>query len=110
MYAPSFDIRETDDAYHLTGDLPGVQSKDLDIEFEDSHCLNIKGHTERDSTSSEGSWRVSERSIGDFRRVFNFPSAIKQEETRANLKDGVLSMTVPKSGSTPGTKKVTVDT
>ena len=110
MYAPSFDIRETEDAYHLSGDLPGVQSKDLDIEFQDSHCLNIKGHVERDSTSNEGSWWVSERSFGDFRRVFNFPSAINQEKAHASLKDGVLSMIVPKTDSTATTKKITVDT
>ncbi|KAJ5520913.1 hypothetical protein N7463_001366 [Penicillium fimorum] len=110
MYTPSFDIRETEDAYHLSGDLPGVRSQDLDIEFQDSHCLNIKGHTERDSTSNEGSWCVSERSVGDFRRVFNFPSAINQDEAHASLKDGVLSMTVPKTESTTTTKKIPVDT
>lgn len=110
IFAPSFDIRETEDAYHLSGDLPGVKAKDLDIEFQDSHSLNIKGHTERDSTSGEGSWWVSERSVGDFRRTFNFPSAVNQEKVRASLKDGVLSMTVPKTDSTATTTKITVDT
>lgn len=56
-------------------------SAGLAIEFEDEHCLNIKGHTERESSSSEDSWWVSEHSIGDFRRSFNFPSAIDQEYT-----------------------------
>ncbi|CAI7574402.1 unnamed protein product [Penicillium crustosum] len=110
IFAPSFDIRETEDAYHLSGDLPGVKAKDLDIEFQDSHSLNIKGHTERDSTSGEGSWWVSERSVGDFRRTFNFPSAVNQEKVHASLKDGVLSMTVPKTDSTATTTKITVDT
>ncbi|KAJ5482533.1 hypothetical protein N7475_001345 [Penicillium sp. IBT 31633x] len=110
MFAPSFDIRETEDAYHLSGDLPGVQSNDLDIEFHGPNSLSIKGHTEHDSTSNEGSWCVSERSSGDFRRVFNFPSAVNQEKVHASLKDGVLSMTVPKTDSAATTKKVTVNT
>ncbi|CEJ59958.1 hypothetical protein PMG11_08556 [Penicillium brasilianum] len=59
-YAPSFDVRETDKAYHLDGDLPGVQEKDLEIEFEDEHCLKIKAHSERESTTEKDSWLASE--------------------------------------------------
>jgi HSP20 family protein len=108
MYSPSFDIRETEEAYHLDGELPGVQRNDLDIEFRDEHCLNIKGHSERETSPTEGSWCLSERSVGDFRRTFNFPSAVDQEHTHAHLKDGILSLTVPKSGATGNTKKVVV--
>lgn len=107
-YAPSFDIRETEKAYYLDGELPGVQQNDLDIEFEDEHCLNIKGHSERESTSEKGSWWVSERSVGDFRRTFNFPTAVDQEHTHAHLKNGVLSLEVPKTAETHNKKKVSV--
>ncbi|KAJ6142482.1 hypothetical protein N7471_001935 [Penicillium samsonianum] len=109
-YSPSFDIRETEDAYHLEGKVPGVQSSDIDVEFEDSHRVNIKGHSSREFRSSEGSWWVSERSVGEFRRTFNFPSAIDRENTHTQLKDGILSITVTKSGSAANTKKVDVDT
>ena len=108
MFSPSFDIRETENAYLLEGELPGVQQKDLDIEFEDSHCLHIKGKNERESSSNEGSWWVSERSVGEFSRSFNFPSAIDEEKAEAKLKNGVLSLTVPKSASAKNTKKVPV--
>lgn len=107
-YSPSFDIRETDKAYYLDGDLPGVQQKDLEIEFEDDHCLNIKAHSERESTSENVSWQVSERFIGDFRRTFNFPAAIDQDHTQARLKNGVLSLEVPKSARTHSKKKVDI--
>ena len=73
---------------------------DLEIEFEDEHCLNIKAHTERESTSEKGSWRASERFVGDFRRTFNFPTAVDQDQTHAHLKNGVLSLEVPKSAPT----------
>ncbi|KAJ5390144.1 HSP20-like chaperone [Penicillium cataractarum] len=107
-YAPSFDVRETEKAYYLDGDLPGVQQKDLKIEFENEHCLNIKAHSERESTSENGSWWVSERSVGDFRRTFNFPATIDQDHTQAHLKNGVLSLEVPKIAETHNRKKVDI--
>lgn len=109
-YCPSFDVHETEDAYHLEGELPGVQSSDIDIEFENSNTINIKGHSSRESHSNEGSWRVSERSAREFRRTFNFPSSIDQKNTHTEFKDGILSVTVPKSGSAANTKKVDTDT
>ncbi|KAE8355640.1 HSP20-like chaperone [Aspergillus coremiiformis] len=108
-YAPTFDMRESKDAYQLEGELPGVKQSDVDIEFVDAHTINIKGHTERASEIEEGSWWISERSTGDFRRSFSFPSAVDQEKTRARLKDGVLSVTIPKVASTWEVKKVQVE-
>ncbi|KAJ6028703.1 hypothetical protein N7540_004279 [Penicillium herquei] len=107
-YAPSFDIRETEQAYHLDGDLPGVQKKDLEIEFENEHCLNIKAHSERESTSEKGSWRVSERLVGDLQRTFNFPTAIDRDHTQAHLGNGVLSLDIPKSIPNNNKKKVDI--
>lgn len=42
-FAPRFDVRETKDAYHLEGELPGIDQKDIDIEFTDPHTLVVKG-------------------------------------------------------------------
>lgn len=109
-YAPSFDVRETEKSYYLDGDLPGVKGKDLEIEFEDEHCLKIKAHSDRESTNEKDSWLASEMVVGDLGRKFNFPTAIDQEHTHAHLKNGVLSLGVPKSAKTKIKKKVnTVD-
>ncbi|KAF7595202.1 hypothetical protein BBP40_006946 [Aspergillus hancockii] len=108
-YAPTFDMKETKDAYQLEGELPGVKLDNIDIEYVDAHTINIKGHTERASETDEGSWWMTERSTGDFRRTFSFPSAVDQENTRAQLKDGILSVTVPKVASTFDAKKVKVE-
>lgn len=108
-YAPTFDMRESKDTYQLEGELPGVKQSDVDIEYVDAHTIVIKGHTEHASEVEEGSWWISERSTGDFRRSFSFPSAVDQENTRARLKDGVLLVTIPKVASTWDVKKVKVD-
>nr|BAQ15372.1 heat shock protein HSP18 [Aspergillus parasiticus]BAQ15373.1 heat shock protein HSP18 [Aspergillus parasiticus] len=52
-FAPRFDVRETDDAYHFDGELPGIAQKDIDIQFSDPQTLVIKGRSEREYNSPE---------------------------------------------------------
>ncbi|KAJ9224989.1 hypothetical protein DTO027B5_2439 [Paecilomyces variotii] len=115
-FAPRFDVRETKEAYHLDGEMPGISQKDVDIEFTDPHTLVIKGKTEREYSSpnaSEGDknadhrYWVSERSIGEFHRTFTFPTRVDQDRVKASLKDGVLSIEVPKAAPAAA-KKITV--
>ncbi|GLA31636.1 hypothetical protein AnigIFM63326_010316 [Aspergillus niger] len=107
-YLPPFDICETDAAYYLEGELPGIDSNDLDIAFEGEHCLKIHGHHDRDTTTEKKSWWVSERSVGDFQRSFYFPASVDQANTEAHLQKGILSMTVPKSAEAHHKMKVSV--
>ncbi|KAL4781669.1 HSP20-like chaperone [Aspergillus varians] len=109
-YSPRFDIRETKDGYQLDGELPGVEKKDLDIEFADQNTLNIKGHTEHSSSTegAEGSWWCMERSTGDFRRSFSFPSPVDRDHVDASLKNGVLSITIPKAEAASTGKHIDV--
>lgn len=130
-FAPRFDVRETDDAYHLDGELPGIDQKDIKIEFTDPHTLVITGRTERTYDTGEGAgagagegtetkaveqaqptdrhrYWVSERSIGEFSRTFTFPGAVDQDNVKASLKNGVLSITVPKVGAPEG-KRITIE-
>ncbi|KAE8154911.1 HSP20-like chaperone [Aspergillus avenaceus] len=94
-YAPTFDMRETQDAYELEGELPGVKEEDVAIEFADSQTMRIQGHAER-AEERKGSWWMAERATGEFQRSFRFPGTVDQDMTTARLKDGVLSVTVPK--------------
>jgi HSP20 family molecular chaperone IbpA len=116
-FAPRFDVRETTDAYHLDGELPGIDHKNVEIEFSDPHTLVISGRTERESTAKSpdesgeadtGKYWVSERSVGEFYRTFTFPSAVDQNNVKARLKGGVLSVTVPKSAP-PSAKRITIE-
>lgn len=172
-WQPRFDVRETQGAYELHGELPGMTRDNLSIEFPEHQTMIVRGKTERsytagtpsadaqveDSTSApasvtEGSERrhshqatvedddesetksdweevsvdkkqsspaieqekpqqqqeqkpataadkakywLSERSIGEFSRTFHFPSRVDEGAVTANLKDGVLSVVVPKA-------------
>ncbi|KAE8363219.1 HSP20-like chaperone [Aspergillus caelatus] len=71
--------------------------------------MQIKGHTEHSSEEKDGSWWVSERSMGDFRRSFCFPSPVDRDATHAHLRDGILTVTVPKTMKHEETKKITVE-
>ncbi|KAA8646551.1 hypothetical protein EYZ11_008241 [Aspergillus tanneri] len=134
-FAPRFDVRETSDAYHLDGELPGIPQQNIEIEFSDPQTLVIKGRSEREYSSpeagesaaqgggsdvvktsdkqvtkSEGQHRfwVSERSIGEFHRSFSFPTNVDQDKVKASLKNGILAVVVPKA-SAPSGKKITIE-
>lgn len=132
-YTPRFDVRETEDAYHLDGELPGVAQKDIEIEFSDPHHLVVKGRTEREyhtepkaeseGTNSENSetevattnrnkpaaarYWASERTVGEFQRTFSFSTRVDQDAVKASLKEGVLSIVLPKATATTP-KKITI--
>ncbi|OQE74281.1 hypothetical protein PENNAL_c0081G01923 [Penicillium nalgiovense] len=158
-FAPAFDVREFTNAYHLDGELPGVDQSNIEIEFTDPHTLVIKGHTDREynnsnndnnanssRSSSPAGWHqatvededaastssadtaaskttsashtektetdkphfwAKERSIGDFQRTFSFTARVDQDSVRASLKNGVLSVVVPKE-PTPTPKKIPI--
>ena len=168
-FTPRFDVREVGSAYELQGELPGIEQKDLQIEFLDERTLVIRGRTVAEETetnevaqaaepakavenepandnASEKSvsyqkarvedeyvdagaeseaadgaktpasttaevtpaaeskkagkpsskYWVSERSVGEFERRFSFPGRVELENVKASLKNGILSVVVPK--------------
>ena len=154
-FTPKFDVKETVQAYELHGELPGIEQKDVEIEFTDQQTLTVKGRTGRsytrgtlpagfiegelpggaiseggehdshkthDNTNDEGSavaktdegkkepeskfW-VSERSVGEFSRSFSFPSRVDQDQVKASMKNGILSIIVPKSQKVES-RKITI--
>ena len=93
-FTPRFDICETPDELVLWGDLPGVQSEDLDIDFERNE-LTIQG---RVAPRGEGGQpMLVEYGLGDFYRTFAIGEAIDTEKISAELKDGVLTLHLPKT-------------
>jgi len=192
-FQPRFDVKEIKDSYELRGELPGVDQKDIEVQFTDDQTLTIRGRSERESysgtapvethqhqeqltsstpavdsdavsTHSDSSYQkpsvedengvssgsatpaqatpresaaeqqqqettgpqgveqgtkvtsqapsprywVSERSIGEFERTFSFPSRVNQEAVKASLKNGILSIVVPKAVA-PGARKINIE-
>jgi HSP20 family molecular chaperone IbpA len=173
-FQPKFDVKELKNSYELLGELPGVEQKDINIEWTDGNTLTISGHsesrveksspspaptatepvseekqaenasyhapsveeeddgelinkptdseTETDNVAStsekaaeanatvpdpeistpaeqteQARYWVSERTSGSFSRGFRFPVRIEQENVKASLKNGILSITIPKA-------------
>jgi HSP20 family molecular chaperone IbpA len=92
-YNPRFDFWEDDDELVLYGDLPGVASSDLDIHFEQGE-LKIYGKVAPRNANVE--LLYGEYGIGDFHRSFSVSEAIDPEKIAAELKNGVLTVHLPK--------------
>jgi len=163
-FNPKFDVKELPDAYELHGELPGVEQKDVEIEFTDLQTITVKGRAERSYTSGtppaglvesskasgaiteggetnnhhatvedegneaqasevvkadtketkadakepEAKYWVSERSVGEFSRSFSFPVRVDQDAVQASMKNGILSILIPKSKKNEG-RKITIN-
>ncbi len=108
LWSPSFEVRETDDGYVFKGDMPGVKQADLEISLAGNN-LQITGKREREQESDEGTYHTYERSYGQFSRSFALPEAADLDKVRCDLKDGVLTLVVPKkAGTAPQRRKVPI--
>jgi HSP20 family protein len=94
-FAPAFDVKETKEGYQFRADVPGVAEKDLEI-TRTGNRLTVSGRRESEKEEKSETWYASERSYGSFMRAFTLPDGIDGEGTRADLKDGVLTVFVPK--------------
>jgi len=94
----SLDIAETDQAFEVKVDLPGIASEDVDIQI-DNNTLTIRGQRSEDSdeTDENRQYHRVERYRGSFSRSVVLPTSINEDETAAEFKDGVLKIVIPKS-------------
>ncbi|WP_335939599.1 Hsp20/alpha crystallin family protein [Streptomyces sp. PTD5-9] len=93
-WAPAADIRDTDDAYVIEAELPGIKREDVDIEISGQE-LRIAGDMEE--REREGVLRRSTRRTGHFEYHALLPSDVRPDDISAGLRDGVLTVTVPKA-------------
>lgn len=101
------DVSETDKAYTITAELPGVKETDVDVSVSDD-MLVIKGRKEREREEKGKNRYLSERSFGAFQRMFTLPRDTDSSKIEARVKDGVLTVTVPKTAKKQETQKVEV--
>jgi len=152
-FTPKFDVKETKESYELHGELPGVEQKDINIEWTDNNTLTISGHHEhvreegqrpqaiesgetsqqedeptetntkteslvakqsgkqevaKQEEAQNAKYWVSERSVGEFHRSFAFPARVNQDAVKANLKNGILNIVVPKE-TAPQSRKINIE-
>jgi len=95
MFAPAFDIKETKEGFVFKADLPGVKDHDLDIKLTDNR-LTISGKRETEKTDKSDTYYAYERSFGSFSRAFTLPQGVDSNRVKADLKDGVLTLELPR--------------
>ena len=95
-FMPSFDVKETSEAYVLTADMPGIRKEDLDIQLAGNR-LSISGRREAEGVREGERYYSQERSYGTFNRTFSLPEEVQPGQVTADLREGVLHLTVPKS-------------
>jgi HSP20 family protein len=94
--APAVDIADTDKAYEITAELPGMDESNIDVKFSDG-TLTIKGEKRDEKQEKEKDYYLSERRYGSFQRSFGVPDGVDADKIEANFKHGVLTVTLPKT-------------
>ena len=90
-----------------TFELPGLNKENVSIDVH-NNVLTVSGETKIDETKEKDDYVVRERRSGRFSRSIPVPQGIKEEEIKAALEDGVLSVTFPRSAPEAAPKKITV--
>jgi HSP20 family protein len=95
-YQPALDVSETDEAVVVKAELPGMTRDDIDISVQ-GNTLTIGGEKKETAEDRGKDYYVSERRYGTFRRALTLPSGVDAEHIEAKYRDGVLTVTLPKS-------------
>lgn len=95
MWNPAVDLYEKDDHFVIKAELPGVNKKDISIDLKD-RVLTLSGERSHDNEVKEESYYRRERFYGKFQRAFTLPADVDSDKIKAEFKDGLLKITVPK--------------
>ena len=95
-WMPPVDIQETEDAYRLIAELPGLTRDDIQITLE-NNVLRLSGERKLEKDVKRESYQRIERTYGAFARSFSLPHQVSSEGVSAAFENGVLTITVPKA-------------
>ena len=96
------DIKETDTAYELAIDLPGVKKEDVKAELKDGYLnIGVSSSKSNDEKDEKGNYIRRERYTGSYSRSFQVGDGVTQDEVKAKFDNGVLKLTVPKKEAAP---------
>jgi len=92
---PAVDLYEKDDHFVIKAELPGVDKKDIAIDLKD-RVLTLSGERSYENEVKEENYYRRERSYGKFQRAFTLPADVDSDKIKAEFKDGLLQIEVPK--------------
>ena len=100
---PKIDIKDKKDSIVVRAELPGIEEEDVDIEITDD-IMTISGERKEEKEKDEEGYYYKESHTGSFSRSFTLPSNVMGENAKAEMKKGVLTVTIPKVESKKATK------
>jgi HSP20 family protein len=105
---PAVDIAESEKAYELTAELPGMDEKNIEVKVANGNLI-IKGEKQEEKEEKKKDYYMRERSFGSFERRFEMPEGVDEDKIEASFEKGVLTLTLPKKlGAQKPVKKIEV--
>ncbi len=96
VWTPSVDVSEDKDSVIIKAEMPGMNKDDVKISIQDN-LLTLKGEKKQEKEEKDKNYHRIERSYGSFCRSFQLPTSVKTDTIEASYKNGVLSITLPKT-------------
>ncbi|MFP4029662.1 MAG: Hsp20/alpha crystallin family protein [Candidatus Brocadiia bacterium] len=103
VVSPALDISETEDAYKVTAELPGMSKDDVELNI-DHGVLTLSGKKREEEKTEEENFLRVERTYGSFSRSVPLPSSVNEEAVEASFSEGVLTIKLPKNEEARGKK------
>ena len=94
-WSPAVDVKETDNSFVLTADIPGLTKKDIKVNVADGK-LSISGERTYETDQKNDNYHYRERRFGTFDRSFKLPDTVDEEKISASFKIGILNVSLPK--------------
>ena len=101
---PAVDFSDTDKAYEIAAELPGIEEKNVEVKVANG-VLTIKGERRGEKEEKNKEYYLRERNIGSFERAFQLPEGVDADKIEANFAKGVLTVTLPKKAEAQKTAK-----
>ena len=95
-FTPAIDMTDTDEAFVMEAEIPGIDPKDLDISLT-GDVLTIKGEKKEEKEDKKKGVHRVERTFGNFSRSFQLPCEVQEDKIEAKFENGVVKLTLPKA-------------
>ena len=100
-WVPPIDVYETEDRYVVTAEVPGLDREQIELAVQENRLMIRGMRSAGTPQSSSRHYHQVERGHGSFERTFRFADAVEQDRITADLRDGVLTVTLPKAATPP---------